>query len=62
VTHDLQENPMQVSTVSDPKDFTAKAGDRLYRHPVANNVLLFHAVDPMGMSPGDGRPLFKLDQ
>jgi predicted GNAT family acetyltransferase len=45
-------------TASDPKEFMAKVGDWLFRHPVHNNVLLFHAVDPMGLPPGNGQPLF----
>ncbi|GAB2858885.1 GNAT family N-acetyltransferase [Actinoallomurus bryophytorum] len=49
---------MQVSTVSDPEEFMANAGDLLYRHPVHNNVLLFHAVDPAGLPPGTGQPVF----
>jgi predicted GNAT family acetyltransferase len=49
---------MQVSTVSDPEEFMANAGDWLYRYPVHNNVLLFHAVDPMGLPPGTAQPVF----
>jgi predicted GNAT family acetyltransferase len=49
---------MQVMIASDPEEFMAKAGDWLYRRPVDNNVLLYHAVDPMGLPPGDGKPMF----
>ncbi|HEX5493764.1 MAG TPA: hypothetical protein VFX70_04210 [Mycobacteriales bacterium] len=49
---------MRVNTTSDPRTFASRAGDWLAREPVANNVLLVHALDPAGIPPGDGEPVF----
>jgi predicted GNAT family acetyltransferase len=49
---------MRVTTTSDSKEFAAKAGQWLAQKPEENDVLLFHALDPMGKPPGDGEPMF----
>jgi predicted GNAT family acetyltransferase len=53
-----REDTMQVLTTSSAKEFAATVGDWLARKPVENNVLLVHALDPAGVPPGDGEPVF----
>lgn len=49
---------MRVTTTPDAREFAAKTGDWLARKPVENNVLLVHALDPAGVPPGEGDPVF----
>jgi predicted GNAT family acetyltransferase len=49
---------LQVLTTSSPQRFAADVGDWLARRPVENNVLLVHALDPAGVPPGPGEPVF----
>jgi predicted GNAT family acetyltransferase len=49
---------MQVHTTSSPEEFAAAAGDWLKQEPARNNVLLVHALDPNGVPPGQGDPVF----
>jgi len=49
---------MQVLTTSSPREFAANVGDWLAGSPVENNVLLVHALDPAGVPPGQGDPVF----
>lgn len=49
---------MQVHTTPSPEEFAAAAGDWLKREPARNNVLLVHALDPNGVPPGQGDPVF----
>lgn len=49
---------MRVHTTSSPGEFAAAAGDWLKREPARNNVLLVHALDPNGVPPGQGDPVF----
>jgi predicted GNAT family acetyltransferase len=49
---------MQVQTTSSPEEFARHAGDWLTRNPAHNNVLLVHALDPNGVPPGQGEPVF----
>ena len=49
---------MQVQTTSSPEEFARHAGDWLTRNPAHNNVLLVHALDPNGVPPGQGDPVF----
>ncbi len=49
---------MKVHTTSSPGEFAAEVGDWLKLEPVRNNVLLVHALDPNGVPPGQGDPVF----
>lgn len=49
---------MQVHTTPSPEEFAAAAGGWLEREPARNNVLLVHALDPNGVPPGQGDPVF----
>jgi predicted GNAT family acetyltransferase len=49
---------MQVHTTSSPEVFAEHAGDWLKQKPAQNNVLLVHALDPNGVPPGQGDPVF----
>lgn len=49
---------MQVHTTASPEEFARQAGDWLTRNPAHNNVLLVHALDPNGVPPGQGDPVF----
>lgn len=49
---------MQVQTTSSPTEFARHAGDWLTLNPAHNNVLLVHALDPNGVPPGQGEPVF----
>jgi predicted GNAT family acetyltransferase len=48
----------EVLTTASQREFARRAGDFLARRPVDNNVLLIHALDPAGVPPGPGEPLF----
>ncbi len=49
---------MAVHTTSSPEVFAEAAGDWLKQNPARNNVLLVHALDPNGVPPGQGDPVF----
>jgi predicted GNAT family acetyltransferase len=49
---------MRVHTTSSADEFAARVGDWLKREPARNNVLLVHALDPNGVPPGQGDPVF----
>lgn len=49
---------MRVHTTASPAEFDAAAGDWLRAEPARNNVLLVHALDPNGVPPGQGDPVF----
>ncbi|HEY7597549.1 MAG TPA: GNAT family N-acetyltransferase [Actinophytocola sp.] len=49
---------MKVQTTASPAEFYAAAGEWLEREPARNNVLLVHALDPNGVPPGQGDPVF----
>jgi len=52
------QDALQVLTTSSPRRFAAHVRDWLARRPVENNVLLVHALDPAGVPPGSGEPVF----
>ncbi|HEV7651159.1 MAG TPA: GNAT family N-acetyltransferase [Actinophytocola sp.] len=49
---------MRVHTTSSPDEFALRVGGWLEREPARNNVLLVHALDPNGVPPGQGDPVF----
>ena len=49
---------MRVHTTSSADEFALRVGDWLKRDPARNNVLLVHALDPNGVPPGQGEPVF----
>ncbi len=49
---------MRVHTTASPAEFAERVGGFLEREPARNNVLLVHALDPNGVPPGQGDPVF----